>query len=75
MILKLSSPPTMAKLNTTAYEGAQCEIWPWPPPKPPVEFCMGVNVCATLQRVNWFDSIHLDHTESAGPIPPYLALY
>lgn len=28
IILRLSSPPTIAKLRIAAYEGAQCDIWP-----------------------------------------------
>lgn len=43
-----SLPPTITKLKIAAYEDAQWEIWPWPPPKPPLVFCIGVRVEMTL---------------------------
>lgn len=54
-MFKLSSPPTVAKLKTAAYEAAQCEIWPWPDPKPPSAFCIGDKVSMSLDVVRSVD--------------------
>jgi hypothetical protein len=37
-------------LSIAAYEPAKCEYCPCPPPKPPVAFCIGVNVLMTLDQ-------------------------
>ena len=43
-----SFPPTVAKARTAAYDAAACEVWPWPPPKPPSEFWQARKVLVTL---------------------------
>ena len=45
---KTCSPPTRAILNNDPYVVARCELCPWPPPKPPDEFCSGKKVEITL---------------------------